>query len=225
MPGSQSPQALCATGEPMTNLFSSANAEKKNDRMKEIKKGAMALTLILTFTGAGTSNAQKPMKTDEQIALDHGFRMLDKDLIAVTFEQGSAELSKDSLAKLNDFVKSTSAEAKVEKYIVAAWSDSAYPSKKDVSRVEEALAVARSMHIKEGLSASGADKVDAFQMTKEPNWIQRAFGTQATELKGQGWTATAYERVLKDMGEKLREKGGPRTAVVVVKFRNDSQLE
>ncbi len=58
-------------------------------------------------------------------------------------------------------------------------------------------------------------------MTMQPNWIQRAFSTETAEIKDKGLSATHNQKLLKEIGQRLRDKGGPRTAIVVAKFKNE----
>ena len=109
----------------------------------------------------------------------------------------------------------------MESYIVATWADQEYPTKGELSREQRKLADSRSKNIKRALSASAPEKINTYEMTKQPNWIQRAFSTNTAELKGKGADMTRNQNLLKEIGERLQEKGGPRTAVIVAKFKNE----
>ena len=63
--------------------------------------------------------------------------------------------------------------------------------------------------------------IDTYEMTKQPNWIQRAFSTDTAEVKNKGKTFTANDQLLKEIGRKLRSSGGPGTVVIVAKFKNE----
>jgi hypothetical protein len=58
-------------------------------------------------------------------------------------------------------------------------------------------------------------------MTKQPNWIQRAFNTETAELKNKGSNYSENDRLSKEIGQRLHEKGGPDTAVIVARFKNE----
>jgi len=79
----------------------------------------------------------------------------------------------------------------------------------------------RAENIKKALGASAQETIKTYEMTKRPNWIQRAFSTRTAELKGKGLSVTKNERLLKDIGQRLQDKGGPRTAVIVARFNNE----
>jgi hypothetical protein len=81
--------------------------------------------------------------------------------------------------------------------------------------------VSRADRIKSSLKAAGAANIDTFEMTKQPNWIQRAFSTETAEIKNKGLSVTHDEKLLKEIGQRLRSKGGPRTAIIVAKFKNE----
>jgi hypothetical protein len=161
------------------------------------------------------------VETGQFIASDIFYRVIDKDLAKVTFDKDSSDLSKDSFATLADFVNTTKNESRVDRYIVATWSDQDSPAKGELSKNERKLATMRSENIKKGLSAAGAKNIDTYEMTEQPNWMQRAFSTPTADINNKGRSNTANERMLKEIGQKLREQGGPRTAVIVAKFKNE----
>ena len=177
--------------------------------------------MLLGICGASVVYADAVVEKGKIVATERLYRILDKDMVKVTFENGSAKLSKESIATLADFVKTTQSEAKVDRYLVASWADKAYPKKGELSSGQRKLAALRSEHVKKELVSAGATNVDTFEMTEQPNWIQRAFSTETAEIKDKGRDNTASERLLKEIGQKLSDKGGPRTAVVVAKFRNE----
>jgi hypothetical protein len=184
--------------------------------------GARAATVLwLVIFGSTAAHAQAVVKTGEVTVKQSVYQILDKDLTKVSFSEGSTELIKESLAELADFAKVTRNEAQVDRYIVASWSDKNYPTKGEVSEGQRKLAERRSAHVKDALRAAGAENVDTFEMTKHPNWIQRVFSTDAAVIKNEGMNVTADERLLKEIGTRLRDKGGPRTTVIIAKFKRE----
>jgi hypothetical protein len=177
--------------------------------------------LLAGLCGATGIYAQAVVETGTFIASDQFYRTIDKDMAKITFDEGSPDLSNESFATLADFVKKANSESKVDRFVVATWSDDAYPAKGELTHKKRELAESRSENIKKGLSAKGITNVDFFEMTKQPNWLQRVFSTKTAEIKNKGSNSTPHERLLKEIGQKLREQGGPRTAVIVAKFKNE----
>ena len=187
-------------------------------------KNSKVLIATLAFAGilsTNTSFSESVVKTGEVIEAVTEYQLLDKDLVQVKFIAGSAELSKSSLDAISDFVKTTQAQTAVNHFIVASWADQDYPAKGKLSRTQRKLASLRADNIKKVLEASGSAKIKTFEMTKQPNWIQRAFNTESAELKRKGSSKTQNERLLKEIGQRLHDKGGPTSAVIVARFRNE----
>lgn len=165
------------------------------------------------------------VRSGEAVVIEDIYKILDKDLIKISFTKGSSELSDESRTALVNFSKSTRNEYKVDRFIIASWSDLNYPSKGELSAPQNELAELRAKHIKSALQSTGAEQVDSFIMTKRPNWIQRAFSTETAEIKNQGSNRTSNQRLLKSVGKKLKENGGPMSAVVVAKFTNEVSVK
>ena len=182
---------------------------------------SIGIGLVPTLCPINSTFAESTVKIGEVLTTESLFQILDKDLIKISFVDGSAVLSNESLTALADFAKATSSESKVDRYIVATWADQEYPASGELSRDQRSLADLRSKHIEKALGAAGAQKIHTFEMTKRPNWIQRAFSTETAEIKNKGRNTTRNERLLKEIGQRLRDKGGPRTAVVVARFKNE----
>ena len=181
----------------------------------------VAAALIIGLGNVTSAYGESTVKKSEVVMVENVYEILDKDLIKISFAEDSSELSNQSLTALSDFAKATKGEAKIERYIVATWSDQNYPKTGEVSETQRKLAELRAVRIKDALGAAGAKKVDTFEMTKQPNWIQRVFSTETAEIKNKGMSSTANQRLLKEIGQKLRKNGGPHMAVVVAKFKNE----
>jgi hypothetical protein len=172
-------------------------------------------------SGASGAYAQAVVEKNEIRIVDQIYQILDQDMVKITFDEGSSTLSNSSMTAIADFVKATKDESKVERYLVASWSDKEFPTKGELSSSQRKLAASRAERIKSSLSAAGAAKIDTFEMTKQPNWIQRAFSTETAEIKNKGMSATHDEKLLKEIGQRLRNNGGPHTAVIIAKFKNE----
>jgi hypothetical protein len=203
------------------STFVSRNTCQKLIIKNNLRGIAATSALFAGLCGATGVYAQAVVETGTFIASDQFYRTIDKDMAKITFDKGSADLSNESFATLTDFVKKANSESKVDSFIVATWADEAYPTKGELSHKKRELAESRSENIKKGLSAKGITNVDFFEMTKRPNWFQRVFSTKTAEIKNKGSNSTPHERLLKEIGQKLREQGGPRTAVIVAKFKNE----
>jgi len=179
------------------------------------------VALLVGLSGGNYAHGQTLIQRDEIRVIDRIYQILDKDMIKVTFDKNSAVLPESSMSGLADFVKATKDEAKVERYLVAAWADQETPAKGELSKAHRDLAAKRADHVKKALGASGALNVDTFEMTKQPNWIQKVFSTETAEIKGKGMTRTDDEKLMKSIGLRLRNAGGPNTVVIIAKFKNE----
>jgi hypothetical protein len=177
--------------------------------------------LFAALCAVPDARASAIVETGKFVASDTFYKVVNKDVVKITFDVGSAEISNETFATLADFVTAANAEAKVDRYLVATWADQPYPAKGELSKAQRKLADLRSENIKKGLSVKGVNNVDTFEMTEQPNWIQRTFSTEVAEIKSKGRGNTQHERLLKEIGQKLRDQGGPRTAVIVAKFKNE----
>lgn len=187
----------------------------------KISDTATKLALLAGLFVASGAHAQAVVEKSQATIAERTYQILDKDLLKVSFEEGKATVSNASLTSIADFVKATNAESKVDRYLVAAWADKDFPAKGELSKAQRELAASRADHVKKALEAAGASKIDTFEMTKQPNWIQRAFGTETAAIKDKGPSVTASEKLLKEIGQRLRDSGGPRSVVVVAKFENE----
>jgi hypothetical protein len=181
-----------------------------------------AVAIGLCSVGSSLAGAETVVEKGQVDVQGDVYQVLDKDMTKVTFSSGSSTLPGAELATLSAFVQATKGEAKLDRFLVAAWGDKPYPEKGELSSGQRKLAEARATHIMKALQASGATTVDTFEMTKHPNWLQRVFSTETAEVKGKGMSTTHNERLLKELGERIRTKGGPGTAVIIAKFKNEA---
>ena len=195
---------------------------KINNSVKIKGHGKSIATLLLVgLFSVTTAFADSEIKTGEIEVTARGYQILDKDLLTIKFDPGSAVLSDSSLTALADFAKITQGESPIDQYIIASWGDQDYPAKGELSQSQRNLADLRAKNIKKFLKTEASERIKTFEMTKQPDWIQRAFNTETAELKIKGSSRTQNERVYKEIGQRLHNKGVPDTAVIVARFKNE----
>ncbi|HYX34559.1 MAG TPA: hypothetical protein VE954_15765 [Oligoflexus sp.] len=153
---------------------------------------------------------------------------MDKEALTLTFPKGSAELSASDQVRLRELMPTWKTQKDLDKVIVAAWSDQAYPVEKGARLSDAArdLAERRAEKIENFIEAfTGADDVDTFSMAEKPNWFQKTFATDAAQIKG-----AANNRQVDSLNEDrihkiLDSKGGPSKAVIILKrdFKQQQQ--
>jgi hypothetical protein len=192
------------------------------DRNIKVHRHSIAALFLVGLFSVATAFAESEVKTGDVEVTAKQYQILDKDLLTIRFNERSAVLSDSSRAALSDFAKTTQGESKVDQYIVASWADQDYPAKGELSSSQRKLADLRAKNIKKILAAAGgSEKIKTFEMTKQPNWIQRAFNTETAELKNKGSNYSQNDRLSKEIGQRLHDKGGPDTAVIVARFKNE----
>lgn len=173
-------------------------------------------------TTTGTSGEDTPTIVEEakgKIRVDI-FEVIEKNSDAVTYDQGKSDLTDAEKKDLQAFVSKMQAQAPVEKFVVAAWADADYPaSGEELPKEARKLADERAKKVESALKEAGAEKVDAYEMTKRPNWFQKAFATESAEVKGGARQDMWTDDVMMKVGETLRAKGGPGKTVVVARFK------
>ncbi|HET9241280.1 MAG TPA: hypothetical protein VFO10_28705 [Oligoflexus sp.] len=144
---------------------------------------------------------------------------LEKESVAVEFPKGSAELPAAEQTRISDWTRAWKQEKDIDKIIVAAWSDEPYPAQ-STTRLSEAsrdLAEKRADTVEDLIEKSGISDVDTFSMAEKPNWFQKAFATDAAQIKG----AVPNKRMDSLNEDRIRKildaKGGPSKAVIIVK--------
>jgi hypothetical protein len=141
----------------------------------------------------------------------------------VKFATGSTEITDAERTSLRAFVTAAKANGKVDKFIVAAWSDEEMPKGDNkLTDKQRHLADDRNHAVKQALKDADAGDVEAFSMAERPNWIQKTFNTEGAQLKGQGKIKDAAEQITAQIGDRLRSKGGPGTAVIVAKYESSN---
>jgi len=148
------------------------------------------------------------------------YEMLGKDTTTVSFESSSSDLSDWEKSNLRSVVEAAKRDQKVEKVIVAAWSDEDYPAsdQKELSDSAKELADERAKAIETALEEYGADNVEVHSMAERPNWFADTFNLRSAQIKrGTAAEGAAQDEQANKIGETLRNKGGPGKAVVIVR--------
>ena len=125
----------------------------------------------------GTSSVVVPIEvfTLETVVL----QVIEKSSAVITFPIGQSTLSSEEATKLKSFVADMKAQASVEKFVIATWSDKDYPAKgKSLGDADIKIAKNRNESIKSSLDAAGVKNVEYFTMTTQPNWFQRYLSTK-----------------------------------------------
>lgn len=183
-----------------------------------------ALTLAPVARGADVVEMGKD--TQNVKVTNESFVILDRDMTTVHFGKGADALSAGDQDALKQFVNTVGHEAKLDKLIVAAWSDQEYPTKgQELSKADHKLANERGAVIKKALKNDGAKDVTVYNMAEAPGWFAKEFNTTQSLVKGAA-SAKQEERSNKDallteIGQKLRQHGGPGTAVIIAKWKNE----
>lgn len=147
------------------------------------------------------------------------YEVLDKDMMAIKFAKDSDALTDAEKQTIRAFVTAANNNGKVDKFIVAAWSDEEMPKGgKKLSEKQKNLADDRNHAVKQALKEAGADDVEGFTMAVDANWIQKTFNTEGAQLRGEGKVKDAEDQITANIGQRLRSKGGPGTAVIVAKY-------
>ncbi len=147
------------------------------------------------------------------------YELLDKDMTAIKFAKGSDALTDSERQTIRAFVTAAKNNGKVDKFIVATWSDQEMPKgDAKLNEKQKNLADDRSHAVKQALKEAGAADVEGFSMAERANWIQKTFNTEGAQLKGAGKAKDAEDQVVVQIGDRLRSKGGPGSAVIVAKY-------
>lgn len=176
-----------------------------------------------TTSPSTTADTQKPEAVVDQGTIKlHVYEMIDKASTSVSFPKGKSTLTQEETQKLKSYVNDMKNKYRVDTMIVAAWADRDYPPNGEtLGDAASKLAEARAEAVQKALKNGGAGDVDTYKMVERPNWFQKVFATRGAELKGaadsDNWLT---DDVAKDIGSKLRAKGGPGKVVVVTRFED-----
>lgn len=186
-------------------------------------KPTFLATRILLATGLTLSAASVMAEGTQPSTIEKiqtkVYELLDKDMTAIKFAKDSDALTDGEKQSIRAFVTAAKNNGKVDKFIVAAWSDEEMPKgDKKLSDKQKNLADDRNHAVKQALKEAGADDVEGFSMATDANWIQKTFNTEGAQLKGEGKIKDADDQFTANIGQRLRSKGGPGTAVIVAKY-------
>lgn len=188
--------------------------------MKSVTFKALALTLLAGTPAALADNAvTKTAEGAWQDVKTKFFEAFDKQSVTVDFKEGSAALDAAEKSDIKTLLTANRRDAKIDRVIIAAWADKDYPDADGakLSDAERKLGDERAAAVKAELKVLGVTNVDTYTMAERPTWLAKAFNTSDAKVKGQGTTQDAEDAYVKEVGDKLRGKGGPGKAVVYVK--------
>ena len=147
------------------------------------------------------------------------YEIFGKDTVTVAFVSGSSVLSENERKNLMAAVAALRNDSRLSSAIVAAWSDKEYPATKGqhLSKSDNHLADARNSVIKKSLSSLGVKSIETHTMAQHPSWIGKLFNTDDAKMKGEGVVNDSHDQLINEMGQVLRDKGGPGKAVVILR--------
>jgi hypothetical protein len=157
------------------------------------------------------------------------FEATARNQAVVHFAEGKADIAPAEADRVRQTVADAQRSGKVSEIIVAAWSDKEYPTKTaKLTRDDERLAKRRTEVVRlfvQNLAPGGL--VHGYSMAQYPSWLARVFRTDEAKLK-QAVPAsdiTGQSRddlALQYYGKLLREIGGPMSAAIVIRERDDA---
>jgi len=150
------------------------------------------------------------------------FDIIDKDVATVNFEDKSANVSSTEEMTLKSLVKSSRDDGKIEKVIIAVWSDKDLPvNKKSLSGDERRLADKRAEQVKTILKDAGVTEIETYTMADKANWFENVFNmSDAKVKKGVAGKGMPKDPKYRKIANVLKDKGGASKAVVIIKRRN-----
>jgi hypothetical protein len=151
------------------------------------------------------------------------YEMIGKDTTTLSFEGGSTNLSEADRKNLAAVVAAVRVNATISSAIIAAWSDKDYPSNKGqkLGSDQRRLADERATKIRKALNSLGISEVEAHSMAEQPGMLGKLFNTTDTMVKGEGKVDDPNDRFNEEIGEILRDHGGPGKAVVIIRRVGD----
>lgn len=171
-----------------------------------------------------TSGAPDRMATDTTVPSAATAANMDLregvDYQVLTFPRGKADLSTAQKKEINSLL--LNAAGGIDNIHVAVWSDQAFPknSKTDLPKASRDLADKRIDAIKTYLNSMHAPGVETYSMAESANWFQRAFNTDAGELKSLFSQQGAPRNVDESQFRIVRAKGGPEKAVILIERKS-----
>ncbi|MCX6116515.1 MAG: hypothetical protein NT027_03165 [Proteobacteria bacterium] len=154
------------------------------------------------------------------------YEMLGKETAVVNFAEGSSAISETERLNLSAVVSAVRVNSTISKAIVASWADKNYPTAKGqrLSKAERRLADARNESIKTALTNIGVQTIDSHTMAEQPNWISKVFNSEDSMIKGEGKITDPNDLFSAQVGNLLRERGGPGKSVVIIRRAGDQSI-
>lgn len=191
----------------------------------------MRLSIISIFLAASLgsitvkyASADTTVSSTVQDIKTKFYELLGKDTATVAFKSGSSVLSESERQNLAAIVSAVRMDATVSSAIIAAWSDKEYPATKGerLSESERSLADARLAVIEGSLLSLGIKNVETHTMAQHPSWIGKLLNTKDAKVKGEGTVEDANDQLATEIGQVLRDKGGPNKAVIIIRRVGDN---
>lgn len=147
------------------------------------------------------------------------------ETMKIEFDKNSSALDQNSRRKLRNKVQSLKQGDRLEEITIAAYSDRNYPPKADqkLSDRDKDLADKRIESVKEAVSdleGIGID-VESYNLAKDPNPIQKFFGTSDQKLKSK-MKGNNIEKAPQNLSL-ITEEGEVQTALVVFKVKTSGK--
>lgn len=142
------------------------------------------------------------------------------DLIEISFNAGSSDLTEAQKKDLTQFVSSTQQKGKIEKLSILAWSDKEYPlpKEKKYGKPDVSLASQRGDKIKSYLQGTQNARVETYNMAERPNKFEEWLKLADAKVKDSMEAGGAAPRTSDETGL-FGEKGQASKALVMVFLR------
>lgn len=186
--------------------------------MKSLKIKTVLASALVAGLYTATFAAENTLGQGVESAETAVFDLIDKESVTVSFNSNSAELSDGEKVTLRAAVKAVQSDKKIERVIVAAWSDRALPANEKDKLSDSAMELAnkRAENIKKVLIEVGVKNVDVYSMATQPNWFQKAFKTDDAQIKESLKGKKITDDIDKSIANRLALKGGPGKAAVII---------
>lgn len=195
--------------------------------MKISAKIAICCGLSTSFFAFNALASEDSVKADvrkaEESVLTKTYDILDKNVLEISFNKGSANLSEGDRVKLRSLVKSAREDGKIGKVVVAAYADKAYrdTANNTYTDAEKDLAKKRADNLEKALDEMDAGDVTTYNMAEKPNWFEKNLETDEAKVKqaakgSQTEQKDSEGQRLTAIGKTLKKEGGASKAVVII---------
>jgi hypothetical protein len=146
------------------------------------------------------------------------FKLLDKEALTVHFAEGKADLAETDRLALRALADKVKGDRDFDHFVVASWSDQEFPEKgKTLPPEQRKLADERVRAVKGALMRPGAGQIQTYSFAEHPSWLGKVFNSENAKVKQEaGAVSTSKDLTAAELGRELHEKGGPRSAVIIL---------